>query len=176
MGRETNSNKTFVDSYGPSCRVTMGDQQMGLGGMDVYRVYGVTEDNKKFSFGLNQSGNVELNSDVSISIIAGEENQSKGEDILIHSRRGNISITCDRNGNVKIKGGNVTIEADGDMDIIAGQEIRMKADAIIMESNTATAEAINGNLAPEGKTFLDKALEGTFVGNDVIKNNLKKGC
>ena len=168
--------KRFVESWGPDFRIEVSNPQMGYSGEDVYRLYGSTKDNNKGSIGLSQSGKLNINSDVSIEIVAGEKNGSKGEDIIIHSRRGNVSITCERTGAIKIQGHEITIESQGDLNLSATKEIRMKGDAIIMEANTATAEAINGNLAPEGKTFLDKALEGTFVGNDVIKNNLKRGC
>jgi len=169
-------NKEFKVTYGPTCRVTVNGQTMGYSGTDVYRLYGATDDNKKFSIGVSQSGKMEINSDVSIDIVAGEENSNKGEDILIHSRRGNISITADRNGCIKIRGTHIAIEASGDMELTAGNEMRLEATKIILDGNTAQVEAIDGNLAEEGKTFLEKAFEGTFVGNDVLKNKLKEDC
>ena len=175
MTKEKDYNKEFKVVYGPSCRVTVNGQTMGYTGTDVYRLYGATDDNKKFSFGVTQAGKMEINSDVSIEIIAGEENSNKGEDILIHSRRGNISITADRNGCIKISGTHIAIEASGDMEISAGNELKLEATKIILDSNTAQIEAIDGNLASEGDTFIEKATEGLQgIGGDIIKGIVKK--
>ena len=175
MATQKDYNKEFKVVYGPSCRVTVNGQTMGYSGTDVYRLYGATEDNKKFSFGVTQSGKMEINSDISIEIIAGEENANKGEDILIHSRRGNISIVADRNGCIKIKGTHIAIEATGDMEISAGNELKLEATKLIIDSNTAQVEAIDGNLAAEGDTLIEKATEGLQgIGGDIIKGIVKK--
>ena len=113
----------FVESYGPSFRLDANNPQMGCGGEDVYRLYGITKDNKKASFGVDQSGKLKLNSDMSVEIVAGEMAGDKGEDILVHSRRGNVTITADRNGAIKIMGSNITIESTGDMDIKAANQL-----------------------------------------------------
>jgi len=49
----------------------------------------------------------------------------------------------------------------------------LTATKILLDGNSVSAEAIDGNLAPEGKTFLERAFDGTFVGVDVLKNLLK---
>ena len=51
MARETDYNKRFLETYGPTCRVTVNGQTMGVSGTDVYRLYGATDDHKQFSFG-----------------------------------------------------------------------------------------------------------------------------
>ncbi len=173
MARETDYNKRFLETYGPTCRVTVNGQTMGVSGTDVYRLYGATDDHKKFSFGCTQSGKVQLNSDVSIEIVAGEKGSDKGEDIIIHSRRGNVTITADRNGTIKIKGSHIIIEADGDLELSAGNELKLEATSITMDSNNADINAIAGNLAPEGKTFFERVTDGTFIGADVITDTLK---
>lgn len=175
MATKKDYNKEFKVIYGPSCRVTVNGQTMGYSGTDVYRLYGATEDNKKFSFGVTQSGKMEINSDMSIEMIAGEENANKGEDILIHSRRGNISITADRNGCIKISGTHIVIAATGDMEISAGNELKLEATKLIIDSNSAQCEAIDGNLAAEGNTFIEQATEGVqAIGATLIKGILKR--
>ena len=74
MATKKDYNKEFKVSYGPSCRVTVNGQTMGYTGTDVYRLYGATDDDKKFSIGVTQSGKMEINCDMSIEMIAGEEN------------------------------------------------------------------------------------------------------
>ena len=164
-------NKEFQVSYGPTCRVTVNGQSMGLTGLDVYRLYGATDDNKKFSFGITQAGKLEINSDVSIEIIAGEGNVNKGEDILIHSRRGNISITADRNGCIKISGSHIAISAAADMELYAGNEMKIEATKLIIDTNSALCEAIDGNLAGPGKTLFEVATSGLQgIAGNVIRS------
>ena len=175
MAREKDHNKEFVSIYGPTCRVTVNGQTMGYTGTDIYRLYGATEDNKRFSFGVTQSGKMEINSDVSIEIVAGEENGKKGEDIIINSRNGNVNIVASANGCIKIKcGGSIAFEST-DVSFVC-KEFKVNGNKIVLDANTVQSRAIDGNLAPPGETFLEKAFEGTFVGDDVLKDKLKQDC
>ena len=81
MKREEDYNKRFVDAKGKNYREDVNNPQMGCRGEDVFRNYAVTEDNKKFSLGLDQSGTVSLTNDGAVEIIAGEEGDG-GEDML----------------------------------------------------------------------------------------------
>jgi hypothetical protein len=159
----------FVESYGPTFRIDINNPQMGYGGEDVYTMYGVTKQNQKSSIGLDQNGKLKIHSDVSIELVAGELAGDRSEDILIHSRRGNISITADRTGTVKIKGSHIVLEADGDLDLIAGNDIVASAGNIFrIQGNGAEIEGLTGNLVPPEKHFLFLVFKGSFVGADVI--------
>jgi hypothetical protein len=159
----------FVESYGPTFRIDIGNPQMGYGGSDVYTMYGVTQQDQKSAIGLDQNGKLKIHSDVSIELVAGELNGSKSEDILIHSRRGNISITADRTGTIKIKGSHIVLEADGDLDLIAGNDIVASAGNIFrIQGNGADIEGLTGNLVPPEKQFLIQVFKGSFVGADVL--------
>ena len=163
----------FVESYGPTFRIDISNPQMGYGGEDVYTMYGVTKQNQKSSIGLDQNGKLKIQSDVSIELVAGELAGDRGEDILISSRRGNISIVADRTGTVKIKGTHVIIEADGDLDLIAGNDIVASAGNIFrIQGNGAEIQGLTGNLVPPEKQFLSRVFKGSFVGADVILKTL----
>jgi len=175
MAREKDYNREFKVSYGPACRITVNGQAMGYSGTDAYRIYGATDDNKKYSFGVTQSGKMEINSDVSIEIVAGEENGKKGEDIVINSRNGNIDIVASANGCIKIRcGGSIAFEST-DVSFVCN-EFKVNGNKIVLDGNTVQSRAIDGNLAPPGETFIEKAFDGTFVGEDVIQNTLKQDC
>lgn len=154
----------FVESYGPSFRLDANNPQMGCGGEDVYRLYGITKDNKKASFGVDQSGKLKINSDMSVEIVAGEMAGDKGEDILVHSRRGNVTITADRNGAIKIMGANVTIESTGDMDIKAANQLNVTAAKLNLNVNGADAQGMTGNLVPFEKQFITRVFKGISLG------------
>ena len=175
MAREQDYNREFKVSYGPACRVTVNGQSMGYSGTDAYRIYGATDDNKKYSFGVTQSGKMEINSDLAIEIVAGEENGKKGEDIIINSRNGNIDIVASANGCIKIRcGGSIAFEST-DVSFVCN-EFKVNGNKIVLDGNTVQSRAIDGNLAPPGETFIEKAFDGTFVGEDVIQKTLKQDC
>lgn len=155
----------FVESYGPSFRVDVNNPQMGYGGEDVYRLYGITKDNKKFSVGTDQNCKLKLNSDVSIEICAGEEGQDKGEDIAIISRRGNISLTACRNGTIKIKGSHIILDSDGDLDIKAENEVNISGTNINLNPKVgADVQGLDGNLVPVEKQFTMRVFRGITIG------------
>jgi len=154
----------FVESYGPSFRIDINNPQMGYGGEDVYRMYGITKDDKKASIGLDQAGKLKLNSDMSIEIVAGEMSGDKGEDILIHSRRGNVTITADRNGTIKIMGSNIAIESTGDMDITASNVLNVNCPIIKINSNVSDLQGMSGNAIPFEKQFITRVFSGISIG------------
>lgn len=155
----------FVESYGPNFRIEISNPQMGLGGEDVYRMYGITKDNKKSSIGLDQSGKLKINSDVSIEMVAGEEGQDKGEDILIHSRRGNVTITTSRNGTVRVSGAHIILDSAGDLTLQASNELNLNASKINLNPKVgAEIQGLTGNLVPVEKQLLMRVFRGITIG------------
>lgn len=160
----------FVESYGPSFRIDINNPQQGSGGAEVYSLYGFTSSNEKSSISFDQNGKLKLHSDLTIEIVAGEKNSPKDEEILIHSRNGNITIKADKNGAIKISGKNITIEADYDLELSAGNDIKIRAGNIISQnSNVNTLSALAGNAIPPEITFINRVFEGTPIGSDVLK-------
>ena len=166
----------FVESYGPTYRIDINNPQMGYGGPDVYRMYGVTKDNKKSSIGLDQNGKLKINSDVSIEIVAGEEGQDKGEDILLHSRRGNVTITTARNGTVRVSGAHIIVDSAGDLTLQASNEMNLNASKINLNPKVgAEVQGLTGNLVPVEKQLLTRVFKGITIGGvgvDVLMNAL----
>lgn len=155
----------FVESYGPTYRIDINNPQMGYGGPDVYRMYGVTKDNKKSSIGLDQNGKLKINSDVSIEIVAGEEGQDKGEDILLHSRRGNVTITTSRNGTVRVSGAHIIVDSAGDLTLQASNEMNLNASKINLNPKVgAEIQGLTGNLTPVEKQLLMRVFSGITIG------------
>ena len=155
----------FVESYGPTFRIDINNPQMGYGGADVYRMYGVTKDNKKSSIGLDQNGKLKINSDASIEIVAGEEGQDKGEDILLHSRRGNVTITTSRNGTVRVSGAHIIVDSAGDLTLQASNEINLNGSKINLNPKVgAEIQGLTGNLVPVEKQLLMRVFSGITIG------------
>ena len=125
--RKQNWYTRFVKWFGPSLFLETGNPRMDAGGGSAFTLFGSTKRGRKFSMGMKESGIVQLNADATLEIIAGEENDDGGEDILINSRNGAIDIKVTKNGDVRISGSNVSIKADAAIDI-HGRVVRIKGD------------------------------------------------
>ena len=171
--RFQNWNERFLKSFGPRFRIDVANPIMGFGGSDVVRMYGNTRKGDKFSFGMNESGTVELNADQRIDIIAGAKNESRSTDIVIHSRSGTIDINVAQNGKVKIRGNNIELDAAESITFNA-RSIRMEgADEISLQAPKVWSRGKKGNLVP--KTWMQSVTAGSFIGKDKIGGFLEKG-
>lgn len=166
-----------IDSRTPKFRIDVANPQMGLNGTEVYTIYGVT-DNKDVSLvGLSEGGIYKIYNDQSIEIVAGQKSQGTGVDITITSRNGDICITADKNGRVRIRAQNIMIDADEDVDIKAGRNVNIESGSgrILMKGNVIDADGLDGNLVPKGTTFGEIAFAGTYVGTDKITSAFSSG-
>ena len=174
--RKKNWDLKFWKQFGPNFKLWVNNPEMGTGGEDVFRFFGKTNQDKKMSLGMDQSGRVEVNADVSIDIIAGEHNTDKGTDILVHSRRGNVTLHADRNGSIVIKGQNVRIKAGYDMELGAGHDIKMTAtNEISMNAKCIKSKGKCGNSLPMAEQWISKVTAGSFIGADKLGGFLDGG-
>jgi len=166
---------------GPHFGLDIRNPQMGIDGPDVYSFYGTTDNGDQHSFGLrNAKGLFSIYNDRSIEIIAGQTN-SDGVDIVITGKNGDVTITAEKNGSVRIRGKNITLDADEDVNISAGKNVNINAASrYIVQTTQADVVSKTGNLAPQGtstgqrvygpnvKSGIDK-IEDAFFGGDPSK-------
>ena len=171
--RKQNWYTRFVKWFGPSLFLETGNPRMDAGGGSAFTLFGSTKRGRKFSMGMKESGIVQLNADATLEIIAGEENDDGGEDILINSRNGAIDIKVTKNGDVRISGSNVSIKADAAIDI-HGRVVRFKGDdEISLQAPYIHSRGKKGNLVP--KTWGQVATFGTYIGADKFDSFIEKG-
>ena len=171
--RKQNWYTRFVKWFGPSFFIEKGNPRMDAGGGAAFTLFGSTKKGRKFSLGMKESGIVQLNADATLEIIAGEDNDDGGEDILINSRNGAIDIKVSKNGDVRISGSNVSIKADAAIDLNA-RVIRLKGDdEISLQAPYIHSRGKKGNLVP--KTWGQVATFGTFIGTDAFDSFVEKG-
>ena len=164
--RKQNWYTRFTKWFGPSLYLEAGSPKMGLGGLNAFTLFSSTKRGKKFSLGMKESGLVSLNADASLEIIAGEENDDGGEDILIHSRNGTIDIKVKKNGDVRIHGSNVSVTAEALIELDS-RVVRIRGDdEISLEAPYIHSKGKRGNLVP--RSFLAQATFGSFIGSDVL--------
>jgi hypothetical protein len=160
-----------ISSFGPKFRIDMNNPQMGCNGTEVYNIYAITDNNDVSLTGLSEGGNYKIYNDHSIEIIAGQKSNSNGVDIIISGRNGDVCITAEKNGRVRIRAQNIMIDADEDVDIKAGRNITLDAGSgrVLMKGNKLDAKALTGNLVPAGTSFGELVFANTFVGQDIVK-------
>jgi hypothetical protein len=146
----------------------MNNPTMGSNGTDVYNFYAVTDNNDVCLAGLTEGGTYHIYNDRSIEIIAGQKSESNGVDIIITGRNGDICITAEKNGRVRIRAQNIMIDADEDVDIKAGRNITLNSGSgrILMKGNKADIDALTGNAIKQ--SFGSQIFSGSFVGGDIV--------
>lgn len=151
-------------SFSPHFRIDTGNPQMGLNGTDVYNLYGVTDERDVSLVGMTFGGMFHIYNDQSIEIIGGQKSSSTGVDIVITGKNGDVWITAEKNGQVRIRGANITIDADENLTLKAGNNIKIEAEnKIDLKGNISNCDALAGNLAPEQATFMFNTFDGTYV-------------
>lgn len=169
--------------FGPKARFDFCNPQMGLNGQDVYTHYFITKENDQCVEGLSEGGLRKIYNDHGIEIVAGQKSPSGGIDINIIGKNGDICLTAEKNGSIRIRGNNIVIDADKDMTLVAGRDMTMKAKGrFLIQANQADCDALMGNLPPTTATFLGICFNGTYVGSDflstaigAVTNNLPIG-
>ena len=158
------------DSYSPKFRIDTGNPQMGLNGAEVFNLYGITDNKDVFLMGLSEGGIAKIYNDHSLEIIAGQKSKSTGVDIVITGKNGDVCITAERDGSIRIRGKNIILDADENINLTAGKNINLKADAgkILLKAPEASVDALTGNLPPLPTTFGGMVFDGTYVGADIL--------
>ena len=155
-------------SYNPKVRVEVSHPMYGYLGASNYFLYTVSDTQLKSSIDFTEAGKILINSDESIEMVAGELSDDKSENILIHARRGNVTITADRRGTIRISGHHVVIDSDGDLELISGNDCIIDANHIKLNGNVVDENALAGSLVSAENTFLSKVFDGSFVGPDLV--------
>jgi hypothetical protein len=178
MAREANWEERSYWKLGPNFGIDVKNPQLGLSGTDVYSMYGVTVDKDINVCGLNNgNGLYHIYNDRSIEIIAGQNNSGGGIDINIAGKNGDICITAERNGNVRIRAKNIILDADENINLTAGRNVNIKAGSrVVTQSNQADCIAKTGNLAPKGTSSGEIIFPaGSPAGDDEVEETFNAG-
>jgi len=178
MTRDINWEARSYWKLGPNFGLDIKNPQLGLDGPDVYSFYATTDNGDQHTFGVtNGSGLFHIYNDKSIEIVAGQTNSGGGVDIQITSKNGDITITAEKNGNIRIRGKNITLDADLDVNISAGRNVNINAPKrFVVQTVQADVSAKTGNLAPKGTSTGERIYPaGSPVGDDCVAEAFNAG-
>lgn len=175
MAERPDKNKNILGrqliSFNPNFRIDTTNPQMGLSGTDVYKIYGVTDDKNQSSISLSSGGLFSIKNDGSFEIIAGAKNQGQSVDVIIVGKNGDIALTAERTGMVRIRANNIVLDANEDITLKAGRNIIQESGSgrILQKANKVDVNALTGNVVANlGLSFGMKVFEGSFVGGDIL--------
>jgi len=159
-----------IFSLGPKFRITTNDFQVGSDGKSVYSLYSYNDGNDVNLMSFSESGAFRILNDRTIEIVAGGKSSGKSVDIVIVGRNGDVTITAQSNGAVRIKGKSVMIEAVEDLDLKAGRNITASCGSgrILMKANKIDQKALTGNAIEN--TFGVRCFSKVPVGAEYIRD------
>lgn len=166
----TNYESRDIISLGPKFRITTNDFQFGCDGKPVYSLYSYNDTNDVNLMSFSESGTFRIINDRTIEVIAGEKNSDKSVDIVIVGRNGDVTITAQGNGSIRIKGKSVMIEAVEDLDLKAGRNITASCGSgrILMKANKIDQKALTGNAIEN--TFGVRCFSKVPIGAEYIRD------
>lgn len=150
-------------SHGSKFRVDVNNPTVTPGGEAVYSVFSVTDDEDKSLVTHDQSGKFLVHNDKTVEIVGGSKSAESGVDVVISGRSGDVWITADKNGNIKLRGKNIILQADEDIDMQAGRNISLASGSgrVLIKGNTLEKSGLKGNLLPPEAQWAFRVFEGT---------------
>lgn len=172
---EANWEQRSYWKLGPNFGIDVKNPQIGLDGPDIYSMYGVTDNKDINVIGMsNGSGLFKIYNDRSIEIIGGQNNPGGDVvDITIVGKNGDICITAEKSGSIRIRAKNIIIDADENIDLIAGKNVNVKSGKrCVLQTNQVDAVAKTGNLNPRGRSEGERIYgPETPSGYDLVETN-----
>ena len=126
---------------------------------------------------MTQGGVYKIYNDKAIEIVAGQKSPGGGVDITILSKAGDITITAEKNGNIRIRGKNITIDADETITLNAGKDINMRSGGKnVVQAQQVDVKAQTGNAVPQGTSMGESAYgPSPKAGTDVVQDYFSGG-
>lgn len=158
-----NWERRILVSHGSQYRLDILNPQVDNGGPNVFVQQATTDDENTLSVGLNQKGVYHVYNDKTIEIVGGAQSKESGIDVVITGKNGDVVITADQNGAVRIRGKNIVLQADEDVDIVGGRNVNIKSGSgrTLLTGNTLEKDALKGNLLEPEQQWSWKVFDGT---------------
>ena len=159
----------------PNYIIETGNPTVGFGGGTVFQE--ITEQNNQTSVrSMTEDGQMNIFNDDVITIVGGVTKDG-GTCLNLIGKNGDVTITAERNGDIKIKGSNILIDADDNINITSRRSVTIKgSNSIFFDTPNLNTNAMTGNLAPRSVTFGGLVFRGTKVGSNAISNAFTGGA
>ena len=167
-----NWQKRQYDSFGPHFRIETANPELGTAGNIAYNLYGYSDSKDVSNLGMMGDGQFQIFADQCITIAGGASVDGGGLCINIIGTKGDVAISAEGEGDVRIKGRNIFLDAEENIELTTGGKVDIdSAELIATTQNTTRINArktrISGNnIDIGGKTNITLV---TTVGSIKVK-------
>ena len=145
-----NWQKRQYDSFGPLFRIERANPELGLVGNVAYNLYGYSDSKDVSNLGMMGDGQFQIMADQCITIAGGASVEGGGLCINIIGTKGDVAISAEGEGDVRIKGRNIFLDAEENIELTTGGKVDIdSAELIATTQNTTRINArktrISGN-------------------------------
>ena len=155
--------------------IQMSNPTVGFGGETVYQQV-MEQNNQTSSTSMTADGQLNICNDACMTLVGGVKNDG-GNCLNIIGKNGDVTITAEMDGSIKIKGSSVLIDADKDLVLNSRQNVYIKgSSSIFFDTPNLNTNAMTGNLAPRSVTFGGLVFRGTKVGANAISDAFTGGA
>ena len=158
----------------PVFKFQTGNPTYGYGGGTVFSQQ-MEQNNQTAHVGMTEDGQYNMFVDDTLTISGGNTKEG-GVCVNIVGKNGDVTITAENNGDMKIKGKNILIDADENLNISSKKNVTISGkSSIFFDTPNLATNAMTGNLAPRDVTFGGLTFRGTKVGGNAISDAFTGG-
>ena len=159
----------------PFCVRQTSNPLCGFGGETVYQQV-MEQNNQTSSTSMTADGQLNICNDECLTIVGGVKKDG-GNCLNIIGKDGDVTITAENNGAIKIKGRAIIIDADADLILKSKQSVWIKgSQSIFFDTPNLATNACVGNLAPRDVTVGGLVCRGTKIGLNAISDAFTGGA
>ena len=133
-----NWQKRQYDSFGPHFRIETANPELGLVGNVAYNLYGYSDSKDVSNLGMMGDGKFQIMADQCITIAGGASVDGGGLCVNIVGTKGDVAISAEKNGDVRIKGRNIFLDASENIELTTGGKIELDSAELLATTQNTT--------------------------------------
>ena len=133
-----NWQKRQYDSFGPHFRIETANPELGVAGNIAYNLYGYSDSKDVSNLGMMGDGQFQIFADQCITIAGGASVDGGGLCINIVGTKGDVAISAEKNGDVRIKGRNIFLDASENIELTTGGKIELDSGELLATTQNTT--------------------------------------
>ena len=133
-----NWQKRQYDSFGPHFRIETANPELGLVGNVAYNLYGYSDSKDVSNLGMMGDGQFQIMADQCITIAGGASVDGGGLCVNIIGTKGDVAISAEKNGDVRIKGRNIFLDASENIELTTGGKIELDSAELLATTQNTT--------------------------------------
>ena len=133
-----NWQKRQYDSFGPHFRIETANPELGTAGNIAYNLYGYSDSKDVSNLGMMGDGQFQIMADQCITIAGGASVEGGGLCVNIVGTKGDVAISAEKNGDVRIKGRNIFLDASENIELTTGGKIELDSAELLATTQNTT--------------------------------------